>query len=97
MPTDPSFRMTVQASFPIRGRGVIAMGQVESGVLKIGNTIRIQQKDTSITTVVVGMEAYRKQLQQAQQGDTVGVLLRGVELNEVQPGDILVGFKEETG
>ena len=97
MPTDPSFRMTVQASFPVRGRGVVATGQIESGVLTIGNTIQIQRKDTSITTVVVGIEAYRKELQQAQKGDIIAALLRGVEFNEVQPGDILVGLREEAG
>ena len=97
MPTDPSFRMTVQVSFPVRGRGVVAIGQIESGVLKVGNTIQIQRKDTSITTVVVGLEAFRKQLQRAQKGDTIAALLRVVEFKEVQPGDILVGFQEEAG
>jgi elongation factor Tu len=95
--SDPSFRMTVQTIFPIPGRGIVAIGQVESGVLKVRDTIRIQRKDTSITAVVTGMEAYRKELHQAQKGDTIGALLGVVEINEVQPGDILVGFKEETG
>jgi translation elongation factor EF-Tu-like GTPase len=64
-------------------------------VLRVRDTIRIQQKDTSITVVITGKEADQKELHQAQKGDTIGALLPVVEINEVHPVDILVGFMGE--
>lgn len=94
MPSDPSFRMTVRAVFPIRGRGVIASGEIESGTLAIRDKVEIQQQGSTKNTrvLVLAIDAFRKELQQAQKGDNVGVRL-AVELSDVQPGDVLVGFE----
>jgi hypothetical protein len=94
MPADPSFRMTIQDVFPIRGRGTIAIGQIESGKLAVGDAIWIQRQSSAIRAVVIAIEAYRKQLQQAQKGDTVGVILRGIERADIQLGDVLAGWDE---
>ena len=95
MPTDPSFRMKVLDVFPVRGRGMIATGQVESGTLTVGDTIWIQRQGSAIRTVVIAIDGFRIQLQQAQKGDTVGAVLRGIELTDIQPGDVLVGSEFE--
>jgi len=91
MPTDPSFRMTIEDVFSIRGRGTVVTGQVESGTLKVGDEIQIQRQDSRKKAVVTGIEAFRKMLQQAQAGDNVGVLLRDINKQDVQHGDVLLG------
>jgi len=95
MSTDPAFRMTVQDVFFIKGRGTVVTGQIESGTLTVGDEIRVQGKNGSKTTVVAGVEMFRKILQQAQAGDNVGVLLRDVSKQEVQSGDVLTGSESE--
>jgi elongation factor Tu len=95
MPTDPSFRMTVQDIFSVRGRGLSAIGDVESGTLAVGDTIWIQRQGSSIRTVVIAIDAFRKQLQQAQKGDSIGAVLRGIESTDIQRGDVLVGLEPE--
>src|ERR1041384_370835 len=92
MPADPSFRMTVADIFTIRGRGTVVTGRVESGTLNVGDEVQILRQGSSKTTVVTGIEAFRKQLKQAQTGDNVGVLLRDVGKQEVQRGDVLIGL-----
>lgn len=95
MTTDPSFRMTVQDVFAVRGRGMIATGQIESGKLTVGDTIWIQRQGSSIRTVVTAIDGFRQQLQQAQKGDTVSAVLRGIELTDIQRGDVLAGLESE--
>lgn len=91
MSADPFFRMTVQDVFSIRNRGTVVTGQIESGTLKVGDEIQIQGGGTTIKTVVTAIEVFRKQLEQAQAGDNVGVLLREIEKSDVRPGDVLTG------
>ena len=91
MATDPLFRMTVQDVFSIRGRGTVVTGQIESGTLTVGDEISFRRSDSLKKTVVSGIEAFRKQLQQARAGDNVGLLLRDVDKPDIQRGDVLVG------
>ncbi|HNB36806.1 MAG TPA: EF-Tu/IF-2/RF-3 family GTPase [Anaerolineales bacterium] len=91
MSTDPTFRMTVQDIFAIKGRGTVVTGRIESGVIAVGNEIRIQGKTSSRTVQVSGVEMRRKVITQAQVGDDVGILLRDVEKEDIQQGDILLG------
>ena len=95
MTTDPLFRMTVQDVFSIRGRGTVVTGQIESGTLNVGDEISFRRQGTVKKTVVTGIEAFRKQLQQAQAGDNVGVLLRDINKPDIQRGDVLVGSDAE--
>jgi elongation factor Tu len=92
MSADPSFRMTVEDVFTIRGRGTVVTGRVESGTLNVGDEIHIMRQGSSKKTVVTGIEAFRKLLNQAQTGDNIGVLLRDVGKQEVQRGDVLIGL-----
>lgn len=91
MPTNPTFRMTVQEVFSIKGRGTVVTGRIESGTITVGDEIRIQGKSSSKTTVVAGVEAKRKVVTFAQAGDEVGVLLRDIGKEDIQQGDVLTG------
>ena len=95
MPADPSFRLTVKDVFTIKGRGTVVTGQIESGTLNVGDEIQIQRQGSSKKVVVTGIEAFRKQLNQAQMGDNVGVLLRDIGRQDIQSGDILTGSDSE--
>ena len=97
MATDPSFRMTIADVFSIRGRGTVVTGRIESGTLLVGDDVYIQGQIRSQQTVVTGIETFRKQLQQVSMGDNVGVLLRNVAKDDVQPGDVLVGSAADGG
>ncbi len=90
MTTDPSFSMTVSDVFSIRGRGTVVTGKIESGTLRIGDTIRISgQGGSGKTAVVTGLEMFRRTPSEVTAGDTVGVLLRDVAKSDVRPGDRL--------
>jgi elongation factor Tu len=92
MTSDAFFRMTVYDVFYIRGRGTVVTGQVEAGTLKLSDEINISRPGSASRTVVVaGIEMFRKQMTQAQAGDNVGVLLRGIDKQDVQRGDTLMG------
>ena len=91
MSTDPSFRMTVEDVFTIKGRGTVVTGRVESGTLNVGDEIYLKRQSASKKTSVTGLEAFRKLLNQAQTGDNVGVLLKDVGKQDVQRGDVLLG------
>ncbi|MGZ8198042.1 MAG: EF-Tu C-terminal domain-related protein, partial [Burkholderiales bacterium] len=83
------FLMPVEDVFSITGRGTVATGRVERGIVKVGDTIEIVGiKDTTVTTVT-GVEMFRKLLDQGQAGDNVGVLLRGTKREEVERGQVL--------
>ena len=92
MTADPFFRMTIADVFFIKGRGTVVIGQVESGTLKVGDEINLARASGSPRAVTVtGIEQLRKLLTEAQAGDNIGVLLRGVEKKDVQQGDVLLG------
>jgi len=91
MPTDPTFRMTVQDVFSIKGRGTVVTGRIESGTISVGDEIQIQGKNSSKKTVVSGVEILRKAVTQAKQGDNVGILMKDVSKDDVQQGDVLMG------
>ena len=86
---DKPFLMPVEDVFSISGRGTVATGRIESGVIKVGEEIEIVGlKDTEKTTCT-GVEMFRKLLDQGQAGDNVGVLLRGVKREEIDRGQVL--------
>jgi elongation factor Tu len=88
--TDKPFLMPVEDVFTITGRGTVATGRVERGVVKVGDTVEIVgMQEKSKSTVVTGVEMFRKLLDQAQAGDNIGCLLRGVERKEIERGQVL--------
>ncbi len=87
--TDKPFLMPVEDVFSIKGRGTVATGRVERGELKVNEEIELVGiKDTTSTTVT-GLEMFRKILDETVAGDNVGVLLRGVEKNDIERGQVL--------
>ncbi len=88
-PIDQPFLMPIEDVFSISGRGTVVTGRIERGVVKVGETVEIIGiKDTS-TTTVTGVEMFRKLLDQGQAGDNVGCLLRGVDREGVERGQVL--------
>ena len=88
--TDKPFLMPVEDVFSITGRGTVATGRVESGVIKVQDEVEIVGLTEEIRKVVVtGVEMFRKLLDQAEAGDNIGVLLRGVQRNEIERGQVL--------
>ena len=88
--TDKPFLMPVEDVFSITGRGTVATGRVERGVVKIGDNVEIVgMTDESRTVVVTGVEMFRKILDEAQAGDNIGALLRGVQRDEIERGQVL--------
>jgi elongation factor Tu len=87
--TDKPFLMPVEDVFSIKGRGTVVTGRVERGVVKINDTIEIVGIKDTKSTVVTGVEMFRKQLDQGQAGDNVGVLLRGIEKDDIERGQVL--------
>jgi elongation factor Tu len=89
-PTDKPFLMPVEDVFTITGRGTVATGRVERGVVKVGDEVQIIGLNEEVKkTVVTGVEMFRKLLDQAVAGDNIGVLLRGVERKDVERGQVL--------
>ncbi|WP_321164634.1 EF-Tu C-terminal domain-related protein, partial [Aedoeadaptatus coxii] len=87
---DHPFLMPVEDIFTITGRGTVATGRVERGVIKVNDSVEIVGLTTEKRTVVVtGVEMFRKQLDQAQAGDNVGLLLRGVQRDDIERGQVL--------
>ena len=88
--TDKPFLMPVEDVFSITGRGTVATGRVEAGVVKVQDEVEIVGLTDEIRKVVVtGVEMFRKLLDQAEAGDNIGVLLRGVQRNEIERGQVL--------
>jgi elongation factor Tu len=82
--------MAIEDVFTISGRGTVVTGRVERGVLKVGDEVEIVGLSDEIRkTVVTGIEMFRKMLDEAQAGDNVGVLLRGIAKDEVERGQVL--------
>ena len=89
--TDKPFLMPVEDVFTITGRGTVATGRVERGVLKLNDEVEIVGiKEETRKTVVTGIEMFRKLLDEAQAGDNIGALLRGVQRTEIERGQVLV-------
>ncbi len=88
--TDKPFLMPVEDVFSITGRGTVATGRVERGTIKVGESVDIVGlNDEPRTVVVTGLEMFRKILDQAQAGDNIGALLRGVQKTEIERGQVL--------
>ena len=89
-PTDKPFLMPVEDVFSITGRGTVATGRVERGVIKVSDEVEIVGlKDEKRKVVVTGVEMFRKLLDQGVAGDNIGVLLRGVQRTEIERGQVL--------
>jgi len=87
---DKPFLMPVEDVFSITGRGTVATGRVERGTIKVGENVEIVGlSEESRTVVVTGLEMFKKLLDEAQAGDNIGVLLRGVQRNEIERGQVL--------
>ena len=88
--TDKPFLMPVEDVFSITGRGTVATGRVERGIVKVGDNVEIVgMTEEARTVVVTGVEMFRKLLDEAQAGDNIGALLRGVQRDEIERGQVL--------
>jgi elongation factor Tu len=87
--TDKPFLMAVEDVFSITGRGTVATGRVERGLVKIGDTVEIVGLRDTSTTTVTGLEMFQKTLEESVAGDNVGVLLRGVQKEDIERGMVL--------
>jgi elongation factor Tu len=94
--TDKSFLMAVEDVFSITGRGTVVTGRVERGTIKIGDTIEIVGLKPTRETTVTGLEMFQKTLDQSVAGDNVGILLRGMQKDDVQRGMVLAAPKTIT-
>ncbi|MBR4598184.1 MAG: elongation factor Tu, partial [Opitutales bacterium] len=88
-PIDKPFMMSVEDVFSITGRGTVATGRIERGVVKVGEEVEIVGLGETQKTTITGVEMFRKLLEQGQAGDNVGLLLRGIEKNQVQRGHVI--------
>jgi elongation factor Tu len=86
---DKPFLMPIEDVFSIKGRGTVATGRIEQGVVKVGDEVEIVGiKDTQKTTVT-GIEMFKKSLDQGQAGDNAGILIRGIERDQIERGQVL--------
>ena len=90
---DKPFLMSVEDVFSITGRGTVATGRIERGIVKINETVEIVGLKDTTTTVVTGIEMFRKLLDQGQAGDNVGILLRGIEKEGIERGQVIAAPK----
>jgi elongation factor Tu len=86
---DKPFLMPIEDVFSIKGRGTVATGRVEQGIVKVNEEVEIVGIRDTKKTVVTGVEMFKKQLDQGQAGDNVGVLLRGIERDDIERGQVL--------
>jgi elongation factor Tu len=93
---DKPFLMPIEDVFSIKGRGTVGTGRIERGKCKIGDTVEIVGLKPNKTTVVTGIEAFNKTLDEGQAGENVGVLLRGVEKDDLERGQVLCAPKSIT-
>jgi len=94
--TDKPFLMPVEDVFTITGRGTVATGRIERGIVKVGESVEIVGFRDTKTTTITGVEMFRKLLDQGQAGDNVGLLLRGVERTDIERGQVLSKPKSVT-
>jgi elongation factor Tu len=93
---DKPFLMAVEDVFSITGRGTVATGRIERGVVKVGDALEIVGLKDTQTSVATGIEMFRKLLDQGQAGDNVGILLRGVDKEQIERGQVLAAVKSCT-
>jgi elongation factor Tu len=94
--TDKPFLMPIEDVFTITGRGTVVTGRVERGQVKVGDQVEIIGIKETQTSVVTGVEMFRKLLDYAEAGDNIGVLLRGINRDQVQRGQVLAKPKSVT-
>lgn len=94
--TDKDFLMPIEDVFSISGRGTVVTGRIEKGVVKVGDTIEIVGIRDTQTTTITGVEMFRKEMDQGEAGDNVGVLLRGTKKEDVERGMVLCKPKSIT-
>ena len=87
---DKPFLMPIEDVFSIKGRGTVATGRIEQGVVKINDPVEIVGLKPTQTSVVTGVEAFKKSLDQGQAGDNAGLLLRGIERDQIERGQVIV-------
>jgi elongation factor Tu len=93
---DKPFLMPIEDVFSIKGRGTVGTGRIERGMVKVGDTVEIVGLKPNKSTVVTGIEAFNKTLDNGQAGENVGVLLRGVEKTDLERGQVLCAPKSIT-
>src|SRR3989339_1385610 len=86
---DKPFLMSVEDVFSIKGRGTVATGRIDQGIVKINDEVEVVGLKKTVKTVVTGVEMFKKQLDQGQAGDNVGLLLRGIEREDIERGQVL--------
>jgi len=86
---DKDFLMPIEDVFSIKGRGTVATGRIETGVIKLNEEVEIVGIRDSRKTVVTGIEAFKKNLDQGQAGDNAGLLLRGIERDDIERGQVI--------
>jgi elongation factor Tu len=94
--TDKPFLMSVEDVFSITGRGTVATGRIERGIVKLNENVEIVGLKDTTTTVVTGIEMFRKLLDQGQAGDNVGILLRGIDKDGIERGQVIAHPKSIT-
>jgi elongation factor Tu len=87
--TDKPFLMAVEDVFTITGRGTVATGRVDRGIVKVGDEVEIVGIKDTEKTVVTGVEMFRKLLDEAQAGDNIGLLLRGISRTDIERGQVI--------
>ncbi|MCA9332472.1 elongation factor Tu [Candidatus Saccharibacteria bacterium] len=87
--TDKPFLMAVEDVFSIKGRGTVATGRIEQGVVKINDEVEIVGVRDTQKSVVTGIEMFKKNLDQGQAGDNAGILLRGIERDDIERGQVI--------
>ena len=86
---DKPFLMPVEDVFSIKGRGTVATGRIERGIAKVGDEMEVIGMGKDKKTVITGVEMFRKQLDEGQAGDNVGILLRGIEKEDIERGQVI--------
>jgi len=94
--TDKPFLMSVEDVFSITGRGTVATGKIERGIVKVNDTVEIVGLRDTKETVVTGIEMFRKLLDSGMAGDNVGILLRGIDKEGIERGQVLAAKKTIT-
>jgi len=94
--TDKPFIMPIEDIFSIQGRGTVVTGRIERGVIKVGEQVEIVGFRDTRTTVVTGVEMFKKLLDEGRAGDNVGLLLRGIEKDDVERGQVVAKPKSIT-
>nr|YP_009392545.1 translation elongation factor Tu [Caloglossa monosticha]ARW61107.1 translation elongation factor Tu [Caloglossa monosticha] len=87
--TEKTFLMAVEDVFSITGRGTVATGRIERGIIKVGDTIEIVGLEETKTTTITGLEMFQKTLDEGMAGDNIGILLRGIQKLQIQRGMVL--------